>query len=236
MRALALAFLLALPSLAHALDCTPRSAVTPAGDGMDVVRVVTLDGVAFGTWCPAPADKCPGLPEGQGCWAPSTWAGLYRLAPAATAALVGSIYTAPPGQVRQAAAEAMAAGRVQPAPGTLAACQHRELIRAACVKLRTPPCAGLPGCVDTAVQCGTAQSCAGLPESIAWVVSRSGMATTATTRPAYPYANGVRGTTSTARATIGAACDCTVRSTEGTSTYCAHDAARATVTLCRTTQ
>ena len=68
-----------------------------------------------------------------------------------------------------------------------------------------------------------------------WVVSRVGMATTATTRPVYPFAAGVRGATagSGVRATIGAACDCSVRSVEGISNYCAHDAARTTVTLCR---
>jgi hypothetical protein len=96
--------------------------------------------------------------------------------------------------------------------------------------------------VDTAARCGAAQSCAGLPDRIEWVVSRSGMATTATTRPAYPIINGALGAASTGTAAMQGAdgkptpCDCTLTVLKGTSRYCAHDAARATVTLCRTTQ
>lgn len=77
------------------------------------------------------------------------------------------------------------------------------------------------------------------PATVAHVVSRLGMRLTSTDRPAYPLANGVRGTTSTARAALNgpdgnpAPCDCSVGVTEGSSLYCAHDAARQTVTLCR---
>jgi hypothetical protein len=56
---------------------------------------------------------------------------------------------------------------------------------------------------------------------------------TLTTRPAYPLVNGVRSTTSTARALVAATCDCSVRAVEGTATYCAHDSGRVTVALCR---
>jgi hypothetical protein len=67
--------------------------------------------------------------------------------------------------------------------------------------------------------------------ALPWVVSRSGMAADAITRPVYPFTAGVRGTTAVprVRATIGAPCDCSVRSGD----YCAHDQAKATVTLCR---
>ncbi len=67
------------------------------------------------------------------------------------------------------------------------------------------------------------------PPSPVWKVKPNG---TYTTRPAYPIVNGVRSTTSTARATIGAVCDMSVRSVEGTSSYGAHDSTRSTVTLC----
>lgn len=63
-----------------------------------------------------------------------------------------------------------------------------------------------------------------------WTVATNGVFTT---RPAFPLVGGVRSQTSTARATVSATCDCKVRSVEGKSTYCAHDEARLTVTLCR---
>lgn len=51
-----------------------------------------------------------------------------------------------------------------------------------------------------------------------WKVAKNG---TRTTRPAYPVDDkGVRGTKSTERATVGAACDCATKVTEGSTTYC----------------
>lgn len=49
-----------------------------------------------------------------------------------------------------------------------------------------------------------------------WIVTRNG---TYTTRPAYPFTDGVRGMTSTARATVGADCDTRQRSVEGSVVY-----------------
>ena len=50
-----------------------------------------------------------------------------------------------------------------------------------------------------------------------FVVAKNG---TYPDRPAYPLVNGVRGTTSTGRATVGAPCDCSVSVMEGTTRYC----------------
>lgn len=74
---------------------------------------------------------------------------------------------------------------------------------------------------------------ASLPPVPIWKVAKNG---TSTTRPAYPILNGVRSTTSTARATVGATCDCSVRSVEGKSTYCAWEPTKTTVALCTRVQ
>jgi len=65
------------------------------------------------------------------------------------------------------------------------------------------------------------------PPAPKWAVKLNG---TTLTRPAYPFAAGVRGTTSTERATVGAPCDCATRSVEGASVYC--EPAPALVALC----
>ena len=53
-----------------------------------------------------------------------------------------------------------------------------------------------------------------------------------TTRPAFAYADGVRATTSTARATVDANCYCDVKLVEGSTTYCAVNQARTWVSVC----
>lgn len=65
-----------------------------------------------------------------------------------------------------------------------------------------------------------------------WFVAPNG---TRLDRPAYPIIDGVRKTTSAARASAipPSRCDCSVRSVEGKSVYCAHDAEKRTVALCR---
>lgn len=51
-----------------------------------------------------------------------------------------------------------------------------------------------------------------------FVVARNG---SSATRPAYPVDDkGVRGTKSTARATVGATCDCATKVVDGSTTYC----------------
>lgn len=67
------------------------------------------------------------------------------------------------------------------------------------------------------------------PPTPVWTVARN---STYATRPAYPLVNGVRSSTATARATVGARCNCAVRAVEGSSTYCAHEPTAATVALC----
>lgn len=56
------------------------------------------------------------------------------------------------------------------------------------------------------------------------------------TRPAYPISAGVRGTISNGRATVGAECDCAVRSVEGSSVYCGVNGRADQVALCRRAQ
>lgn len=68
------------------------------------------------------------------------------------------------------------------------------------------------------------------PPGPVWIVAPNGVSTT---RPAYPITNGVRSTASTGRATVGATCDCAVRSVEGSSSYCATNTERTLVALCR---
>lgn len=53
------------------------------------------------------------------------------------------------------------------------------------------------------------------------------------TRPAYPFAEGVRGTTANGRATVGSVCNCSVRSVEGSRVYCAVNGRTDQVSLCR---
>ena len=67
------------------------------------------------------------------------------------------------------------------------------------------------------------------PPAAVWQVAANG---TYPTRPAYPFAGGVRGNVSTARATVGAACDCRARSIEGRSVYCSVDGRADLVALC----
>ena len=64
-----------------------------------------------------------------------------------------------------------------------------------------------------------------------WIVAKNA---TYTTRPAYPIADGIRSSVSTARADVGAACDCSLRSVEGSSVYCG--VAAGTVALCSRVQ
>lgn len=68
------------------------------------------------------------------------------------------------------------------------------------------------------------------PPGPVWVVAPNG---TSSTRPAFAITNGVRAKVSTARATVSATCDCTVRSVEGSSSYCATNTERTLVALCR---
>lgn len=64
-----------------------------------------------------------------------------------------------------------------------------------------------------------------------WVVARNA---TYATRPAYALVDGIRASVSTARAEVGAACNCTLRSVEGSSVYCG--VADNTVALCSRVQ
>ena len=73
---------------------------------------------------------------------------------------------------------------------------------------------------------------AAMPAPVAaplWTVSKYSMQTT---RPAYTVTNGVRGTTSTSRATVGAACDCAAPIREGLTTYCPFAGSGAAVSMC----
>ena len=62
-----------------------------------------------------------------------------------------------------------------------------------------------------------------------WTVAKYSLQTT---RPAYPVTNGVRGTISTSRATVGAACDCAAPIREGLTTYCPFAGSGAAVSMC----
>lgn len=62
-----------------------------------------------------------------------------------------------------------------------------------------------------------------------WAVAKF---STLSTRPAYPVSNGVRSATSTARATVGATCDCTAPIVEGLTTYCPYQGSSGLVTVC----
>lgn len=55
------------------------------------------------------------------------------------------------------------------------------------------------------------------PSTPRWAVAANGLVTT---RPTYPYVAGVRGTASNGRVNVGAACDCAMRSVEGSAVYC----------------
>ena len=73
------------------------------------------------------------------------------------------------------------------------------------------------------------------PANPAYVVAKNG---TSTTRPAFAYTPATastaasRSTKSTARATVGATCDCKVRLLEGTTLYCATNVERTLVAVC----
>lgn len=63
----------------------------------------------------------------------------------------------------------------------------------------------------------------------AWTVAKYSLQTT---RPAYPVVNGVRSSTSTGRAAIGAACDCAAPLREGLTTYCPFTGSAGSVAVC----
>lgn len=67
------------------------------------------------------------------------------------------------------------------------------------------------------------------PPAIVYVVQKNG---TYPDRPAYPFVDGVRGKTSTARATVGAECDASTGVVEGSSRYYAFSGNKALVALC----
>ena len=67
------------------------------------------------------------------------------------------------------------------------------------------------------------------PPPAAWIVARY---STQTSRPAYPVTNGVRGTMSTMRASVGATCDCTSPLVEGVTTYCPFPSSGGAVAMC----
>jgi hypothetical protein len=69
-----------------------------------------------------------------------------------------------------------------------------------------------------------------LPPAPVWTVAPNA---SYTTRPAYAVIDGVRAVTSTARATVGAACYCGLRFIEGATTYCAVTTSGAWVSVCR---
>lgn len=56
------------------------------------------------------------------------------------------------------------------------------------------------------------------PPAPRWVVGASAVSTT---RPTYPYVDGVRGTVSNGRIAAGTQCDCATRSVAGSAVYCA---------------
>lgn len=67
------------------------------------------------------------------------------------------------------------------------------------------------------------------PPTRQWTVAKYSLQTT---RPAYPVLNGVRGTTSTSRAPVGATCDCTAPLREGLTTYCPFTGSGTSVAIC----
>ena len=67
------------------------------------------------------------------------------------------------------------------------------------------------------------------PPARLWNVAKYSLQTT---RPAYPVVNGVRSTTSTSRAPVGATCDCTAPLREGLTTYCPFTGSGTSVAIC----
>jgi hypothetical protein len=68
-----------------------------------------------------------------------------------------------------------------------------------------------------------------LPPFPSWVVATN---RTYPDRPAYPFVDGVRSSTSNGRAAVGSACNCSARSVESRSVYCGVNARTDQVALC----
>lgn len=91
---------------------------------------------------------------------------------------------------------------------------------------------GLPAAREAACRKGRELMLASMPQEPkpVWKVAIN---PGATTRPAYPLVDGVRGRTANGRATVGADCDCSARSVEGSSVYCGVNGRTDQVALCR---
>ncbi len=177
---------------AHAQDCLPFN---QPGVSSRAVRVTSPAGEAYAWWCAA-KDAAGVL-----VWSPRTFTVLtrYRDLPAyarASASAAASSNVAAAGYAELAkATKAPAAGEE--------AYQFALLRNRACTTLVNGPAPGewsKPYCPP-----------APAPVATAWVVgTATGTGTQAGTRPAYPWAAGVRGTLSNGRATSGQPCNTAV--------------------------
>lgn len=226
--------LAALPLVASAQDCAPKTWLTPNATGSPMVEVFTSDAAAAWWWCPIPAPT--GSLPGATYWKQNGYRGLL------------SGWTKLPGAAWRitTAADPWAQYQIErdanalTAPSGSEACSLAKVEHAACVALMTAPLgAGYPAPVsrDEAMrQCGMVPTCPG--PVMAWrtpASSKSGALSV------YSVVNGKRSNTPIPgrSAPFNAACDCGLFRQDITaagvvSTYCALAGGPATeCTLCR---
>jgi len=192
--------LLALCSAsAHAAwDCLPtapvRSAVTPAGD-------------AWAWWCPiAPAA------DGTPMWRRNTFVVLAKHRDPVRYFQASLRVVAAADPVAQANAE-ITATMVKPPAGSVDEYEVQRLAWLACGEAIKEP---WPAVFEPAPACGTAPAA----PVARWVVAKAALnANPPGTRPAFPWAAGVRSTVSNGRATQDTPCDPAVGRLEGATAY-----------------
>lgn len=212
MKRLLVALLLCMATAAQA--CLPMAV---RGDSGPVLTLSQPTGQAWGQWCKMGTNTTTNAEV----WGVRTWACLSaRCNPAQAVAALGRIAAA--SDVRAQIAVEMAAAASAPAAGSQAERDFAALHYAMCSRLYENVPAG--------VQAQPKVQACGEPREQRWIV---GPATRSDgTRPAYPWSAGVRGATSTARATSGSACDPAVGRLEGSTAYHGVNGSAALVAVC----
>lgn len=201
--ALAFALLLSAGQAQAAPLCEPKTWLNPTAPGSHRVEHWAADGRVDAWWCPAPAPA--DAPAGTTWFRLANDGGLYVLGWEAVKAAAPRVLAASsPWMQAQAERLAIVAAATPTAAQT---CRVTQLAHGACVRLQLARLPGYPGAATLAEaldsgKCGAEPVCAAPP---AWVVD-VGTDAAKTTRPAFPFVNGVRSTTSTGRATSGQPC------------------------------
>lgn len=171
-------------------DCSPKTFATPEATGSALVYNWTLKGLGLAWWCPVTgSDNLYAARYLLSLWGPAFEFGKEKLIGLQEIGF-------PEAQAKTEIGAAFIA--YAPLPGTQDFCDLNTLRHSTCIKLRTTSLVPFPGPFTLEA---AQQKCVAPPVCTLSPVYRVDAATSADgTRPAYSFVNGIRGTTSIARA------------------------------------